>query len=292
MKLSRMRDWLHALRPRLRAPQGGRRRPHAVVPTRWPPPRRHVSELLWGDGYLFPGGDAEILRLAAPMRLGPDHACLLLGGGLAGPARALATTGATVTQMVGDPSLATDGSTLVWPPDGPDVASRRFDRVLALEPFGMAEADREAAIAFLEAAIVPVGQVVLTEWVADSPAEPELADWTRLEGRAPPVAAAEDVSRSLRRAGFAVPPPADLSAHHAGLIRAGWNRAMASLPRTPLPDAEAAALLEEEERWRARLALLASGRWRLLCWHGMGKAHVGPLAGDCAGLTAATRPPR
>jgi len=287
-----MRDWLDALRPCFRASRDGRKRPRAVAPTRWPPPRRHVSELLWGNGYLFPGGDAEILRLAAPMRLGPGHSCLLLGGGLAGPARALATTGATVTRMVSDPALATDESALVWPPNDPEVASMRFDRVLALEPFGMGDADREGAIAFLAATIVPVGQVVLTEWVADGPTETELAEWVRLEGRARPAAAPEDVSRALRRVGFAVPAPADLSAHHAGLIREGWNRAMASLPRAPLPEAEAAALLEEEERWRARLALLASGRWRLLCWHGMGKAHVGPLASVCAGLTAATRPPR
>src|SRR4051812_4499997 len=57
----------------------------------WPSARIGTVEMLWGEGFLFPGGAAETLRLAKPMGLSAASSLLLLGAGSGGPARSIAT---------------------------------------------------------------------------------------------------------------------------------------------------------------------------------------------------------
>jgi hypothetical protein len=57
----------------------------------WPSARISVAEALWGEGFLFPGGEAETLRLAKPLGLSEASSLLLLGAGTGGPARSIAT---------------------------------------------------------------------------------------------------------------------------------------------------------------------------------------------------------
>ena len=52
------------------------------------PARQWPGEIVWGKGFLAPGGAAEILRLLAPLRLAPGAPCLFVNTGLAGPTAA------------------------------------------------------------------------------------------------------------------------------------------------------------------------------------------------------------
>jgi hypothetical protein len=73
----------------------------------WPPARITVAESLWGEGFLFPGGEDETLRLVKPLGLSPKASLLLLGAGSGGPARAIAAKlGVWVTAFEADPDLA------------------------------------------------------------------------------------------------------------------------------------------------------------------------------------------
>ena len=47
----------------------------------WPSARIGVAEALWGQGFLFPGGGAEVLRLTAPLGLSAASSLLLIGAG-------------------------------------------------------------------------------------------------------------------------------------------------------------------------------------------------------------------
>src|SRR5690242_14528675 len=58
----------------------------------WPSARIAVAETLWGEGFLFPGGAEEILRLAKPLGLSPASSLLLLGAGSGGPPCCIANT--------------------------------------------------------------------------------------------------------------------------------------------------------------------------------------------------------
>jgi len=255
----------------------------AAHASHWPAGRIMMAERLWGAGFLAPGGAAEVARLAAPLRLCGQTRCLLVGEMLSGPAHALEMTGAPVSTYVDDPALAARAGAREWSALAPDFGLARYDRALALEPFAVAGAARSGLVLdALARAVAPIGQLMLTALAA---AEGE-------DAVGPEVLAAElPVTQALRRHGFGVRGVTDLSAAHVDLVRAGWAAAMAALPRVRLPEEEAQALVAEEARWRTRLALLASGRARLLCWHAVGKAFTALDAAE-AGLTRGGSAPR
>src|ERR1700687_3551744 len=51
----------------------------------WPSARISVAEALWGEGFLFPGGGAEMLRLATPLGLSAASRLLLVRSCRGGP---------------------------------------------------------------------------------------------------------------------------------------------------------------------------------------------------------------
>ncbi|HET6196892.1 MAG TPA: phosphoethanolamine methyltransferase, partial [Acetobacteraceae bacterium] len=53
----------------------------------WPSARIGIAESLWGEGFLFPGGGAEVLRLAKPLGLTEASSLLLVGAGTGGAPR-------------------------------------------------------------------------------------------------------------------------------------------------------------------------------------------------------------
>ena len=64
----------------------------------WPSARISVAEALWGEGFLFPGGADEVLRLAKPLGLSAASSLLLIGAGSGGaPRRIAAEFGVWVT---------------------------------------------------------------------------------------------------------------------------------------------------------------------------------------------------
>jgi hypothetical protein len=263
--------------------------PAAMAHTsRWPAARIAMAERLWGVGFLAPGGAEAVARLAGPLRLCGETRCLLVGEMLSGPAHALEGSGAPVSMFVDDPLLAARAGAREWTALGPDFGVARYDRALALEPFTAAGADRSGMVLdALARAVAPIGQLMLTALVTMEGAEAGEGAET-----GPLVLPTEaPVTLALRRHGFGLRSVTDLSAAHMELVRADWSAAMAALPRARLPEEEARALLAEEARWRARLALLSGGQARLLCWHAVGKAFTALDSAE-AGLTGRGLAPR
>src|SRR6187402_3061584 len=52
----------------------------------WSAPRLAMVHLLWGEGYVFPGGEIETLRLARPLGVSAATSLLVIGSGSGGPA--------------------------------------------------------------------------------------------------------------------------------------------------------------------------------------------------------------
>src|SRR4051794_16862170 len=57
----------------------------------WSADRLATTDGLWGDGYQFPGGEIETLRLAKPLGLSAASSLLMLGVGAGGAACSVAT---------------------------------------------------------------------------------------------------------------------------------------------------------------------------------------------------------
>ena len=185
----------------------------------WPSARIGVAEALWGEGFLFPGGGAEVLRLAKPLGLTAASSLMLIGAGSGGPPRCIAGEfGVWVTGYEANPrlvELANERSQRAglgrraqvepWDPLAPKFPRHYFHHGIAIE---RAARRRAGAAAGRHAqALKPGGQLVLLEAVADlplDPADPMVATWARLDHRpadAPSELAITDAGTSrFRRA--------------------------------------------------------------------------------------------
>ncbi len=251
---------------------------------RWSPARIAVVESLWGEGFLFPGGEEETLRLANPLGLSTAASLLLLGAGSGGPVRSIASRlGVWVTGFESDPdlaSLAIERSTCsglgrraqieMWCPGRPSFRPAYYHHALVLEPLrGSAP---EPVLAAVAEALRPNGQIVLVDMVTGrdtDPDDPMLAAWARLERRPGDLHSETTVTRTLSRLGFDVRVREDLSSRHASLVLRGWQRAVRRISEERPPLAEAALLIAEAELWLLRLRLLRTGHLRVVRWHAM-----------------------
>jgi hypothetical protein len=264
----------------------------APVPkTPWPPARLAVADRLWGEGFGFPGGEAEGLRLTRSLGLSPATSLLLVGGGGGGAACAVAREfGAWVAAHEKDAELVTAGKGLItrsqlgrkvsmaqWEPDQPAFEVRKYHHCVAFEP--LAGQHVELILDGLARTLKPAGQLVMTDLVASAPLDPadrQVARWAKLERRDPgrlmPPAA---VTRLLGRVHLDVRIAEDVSERHVEQMVEGWRALVRDLA-VHRPDPVAAAwLVAEAELWLLRARLIREGRLRLMRWQAISQARSG-----------------
>ena len=178
----------------------------------WPSARIGVAEALWGEGFLFPGGGAEVLRLTAPLGLSAASSLLLIGAGSGGPSRCIAAefgvwvTGYEANKRLVD--LANERSERagmgrraqveIWDTLKPKFPRRYFHHGMAIETLHGAKPDKVLTAVAL--ALKPGAQFVLLEMVADTPldpADPIVATWARLDHRSADVPSEPEITNVL-----------------------------------------------------------------------------------------------
>ena len=253
----------------------------------WNRDRLDVVDALWGEGFQFPGGEHETLRLAKPLGLSAASSLLLLGAGAGGPACVIAAKlGVWVSGFESDPALidAAQGRIArsklgrraqvdAWTPAEPDLARHFYHHAMALEPLrGNAPEPTLSAIA---AAIKPGGQLTMVEAVADTPldlADPDVIRWGILEGRDPAALPTEvAITRVLGRLGFDVRIAEDISRRHMDQALLGWRTQVRELEEVRPSRRHASVIVREAELWLVRTRLMRTGRLRLLRWHAIGR---------------------
>ncbi len=253
---------------------------------RWSSGRLKITDALWGDGYLIPGGEIELLRLAKPLGLSAAASLLLLGAGSGGAACSLVTAlGVWVNGFEADADLVDASTEHVaranmtkraridrWDPAQPSFARHYYHHALVLEP--LLGHPPEGVMASISEALKPGGQLMMTELVADAPLSPTdalVAQWARLEGRDPKALPTEiAITRVLGRQGYDVRIVEDVSQRfmHQGIM--GWRRMVRAL-QDDKPDRQKARLVvHEAEIWLIKLRLFREGRLRLVRWHAIG----------------------
>lgn len=259
----------------------------AVRPLSWSRDRLDVSDALWGEGYQFPGGEIETLRLAKPLGLSAASSLLLLGAGGGGPACSIATKlGVWVSGFETDPGLIDAAQTRigraklgkraqvdVWNPAEPELTRHFYHHGLALEP--LRGSMPEPTLAAISAAIKPGGQLMMIETVADAPldpSDPDIARWAMLEGRDPTALATEvAITRVLGRLGFDVRVVEDISRRHMDQAMLGWRTQVRDIEDVRPSRRQAALIVGEAELWLVRMRLFRAGRLRLVRWHAIGR---------------------
>ncbi|MGH7152428.1 MAG: hypothetical protein ACREF3_00765 [Acetobacteraceae bacterium] len=256
--------------------------PVSGAATLWPAARVSLAAKLWGEGFIGPGGEAEVLRLAAPLGLSEASSLLLLGCGAGGPARCIsAYFGAWVSGFEADAGLAAAGADLcgnaglgrhpqvaAWHGVVPEINRRSCHHALALE--AMRGSAPESLFGALALALRHGAQVTLVETVAApeaDPDDPEIAAWSRLDGRITPVPREAVITNVLSRLGFEVRVVENISARHVTQATHAWVSAVRVLQAIKLSSDEVGALHQEAELWDMRLGLMRADRIRLMRWH-------------------------
>ena len=270
--------------PADRTPEGAE--PNKLPESLWQEDRLAVTDALWGDGYLIPGGEMELLRLAKPLGLSAAASLLLLGAGAGGAACSLVTAlGVWVNGFEVDPDLVNVATQFLaarnmgkraridaWNPADPSFRHNYYHHALALEP--LLGHLPEAILAAISIALKPGGQLMMTELVADAPLNPHdalVAQWARLERRDPQALPTEiAITRVLGRQGYDVRIVEDVSQRfmHQGIV--GWRRLVRSLQDEKPSRQRARIVVHEAEMWLVRLRLFREGRLRLVRWHAIG----------------------
>lgn len=221
------------------------------------------SDALWGEGFLWPGGEAEIMRLAAPLGLSAAHSLLLAGRGAGGPARAIAgNLGVWVSAYELDPalvevarrriqragaSLAKRAKLEAWAP-ALGLPARGFHHAMLLDV--LEAGDPVAMLAATLPAVKPGGQVVIVQ---------------SLDG-ARGDALGRTIEAVLAAHGCDTRIVENESNHHARLVLAAWRGMVRRMHANRPPPAEAARLVEEAARWLYRLRDIREGRMRVMRW--------------------------
>ena len=249
----------------------------------WPSARIGVAEALWGQGFLFPGGGAEVLRLATPLGLSAASSLLLIGAGSGGPPRCIAAEfGVWVTGYEANPrlvDLANERSERaglgrraqveIWDTLAPKFPRRYFHHGMAIEPLHGAKP--EQVLAAVALALKPERSSCCWRWSPIpplDPADPMVATWARLDHRSADVPSELEITnvlgapqvRCADRRGRVASSHAERDAGMAHRGARRWPGARPALRQIGM-------VVHEAELWLARFRLMRDGKLRLVRWH-------------------------
>lgn len=255
-------------------------------PLTWTRDRLATTDALWGDGYQFPGGEIETLRLAKPLGLSKACSLLLIGAGGGGAACSLAVQlGAWVSGFEADPALVAAAVDRIahrnltkraqieaWDPTAPHFREHFYHHGLLLEALRGSQPER--TLSSIARALKPSGHLMMLDLVANKPldpANPLVAAWAHLERRDPAALPSEiGITRILGRLGFDVRVAEDVSDRHSHQALMGWRSTVRTMEDSPPTRREAMRCIQEAELWLLRLRLLQAGSLRLMRWHAIG----------------------
>ncbi len=251
----------------------------AAMPGAWTADRVAIAESLWGEGFLSPGGSAEVMRLAVPLGATAASTLLLVGLGAGGPPRVLATgVGAWISGYDTDPGLVHLARARINR-EGPALAKRASvaqwtDKVAAGKPHtchhavmldGLRGPDPTQMLAGVASMIRPGGQLAMMELVAET-SDPAIDAWRALERRRAPLPREADITACLAGLGLETRVVEDQSPRHMHQTLRGWQTLVHVLDHARPTAAQAAPLVMEAEIWLRRLRLIEAGQVRMMRW--------------------------
>jgi SAM-dependent methyltransferase len=248
------------------------------LPDTWSAGRVKVSELIWSDGFSFPGGSEHVLKLVKPMGLTKEKTMLDLNSGLGGAARVIAKAfGTYVTGMDASQTLAQAGmaaseraglakkAVIEWfDPLTVILPQRKYDAIFARLVFLPLE-QKKRLIAQVEQALKPGGQLMFLEFALGSAnaKSPALDAWLKGEDHPPHPITIDAYSEELKALKMDVRVAEDMTAEFRSLVLEGWARLTSALkPKSLAPD-EAQGLAHEVELWSRRIAAFDTGDLRV-----------------------------
>lgn len=251
---------------------------------KWSAERIKVAELIWGDGFTFPGGADHVLQMVKPMTLTSAKSMLDIGCGLGGATRAIAKTfGTWVVGMEASPALAAAGkqysemaglakkapiqhfdpSTVEFPP-------KKYDAVCLRNVFSSLT-DKHRLLEQVEKALRPGGSILVSDFAIGKPgaSSSALSTWIAAEDHPQQLCMLEDFKREFDGLKLDTRVAEDMTAEFRGIVVQGWANLADILQGKQVEPGEAAALAKEIKLWQLRLAALDSGDLRVVRLFGL-----------------------
>ncbi len=255
-----------------------------VTEIAWKPDRIKVANLIWGEGYCGPGGPQHVVDLSKLLGLTPDMSVLIVGGGLGGPARALAGNfGCYVTAYEESAELAAAGTELSvgaglgrkapiehFDFENIEPFTRKFDAAVAKESL-LTIKNKSGVLREIFASLKPQQLVLITDYVLEdstSADDPEVAEWLKAEKTKCHLLRNEAMIGLIERAGFLVRVKEDQSESYRSLIAESWSESGQIIQQLSQEAEENQSLiqtlLDEATRWARLSHLLEGNKLRLM----------------------------
>ncbi|MDF1720179.1 MAG: methyltransferase domain-containing protein [Minwuia sp.] len=251
----------------------------------WPHDRVKLVQRLFGDGLVWPGGEAMVERMLRPLEqdmdvdLDKDSRIVELGAGLGGiGARLSMQSGATVTAFDDRVGLIDHGVAWVEKSGASvrldrrelhDTGLRRgfADAVIARDSF-MAVRRKKHLFDHIFHILKPTGKLVYTDLflTGDDPECPEVAVWSAMEPRPMHLMNPQAARDMLYDIGFAMPDFVDITDAYLAGIREAFGQ-VGTILQEAGSDAPTLQplLVAEAEYWTRRSTLMESGEVRAFC---------------------------
>jgi SAM-dependent methyltransferase len=242
----------------------------------WPATRREIAELVWGDGFVVPGGEETITDLVQAFGLDSSSNMLEIGAGAGGSTRAIATKfGAYVAGFDLEPELCAAAMDQAKVHSLDQKAAVRF---LDLEKFEFKSEFYAAALihdslyripdknAFLQkvmASLKPKGQLVIVDlFFPDDAAASEMDRWRDGERSEAYGWQIEEAQAVLGKHSIEVRGTSDDSDAYCAKIRDTWQEFVKRVDDRSVPDELILPMVDEAEFWARRVAAIQTGDLR------------------------------
>ncbi len=259
---------------------------NSAVPDPWSKSRIKVAEMIWGDGFNFPGSADHVVELVKPFGLTKEKSLLDLGCGLGGGTRAIAKEfGTWVEGMEQSPALARAGmemsekaglgkkaTVVAYDPANVHFTPRRYEAAFARMVLWQL-ADKKRLLGEIDKGLKPQGQLTFIDYVIKPGAAGAegLGAWLKAEHCANMPCTLTEVSKMLEALKIDIRIAEDMTGEFRRLVTEGWAKAVEILSAgaSGLAPEEAQALVREAEMWRMRISLLDSGTLQVARFFGI-----------------------
>ena len=244
-----------------------------ATPGRWPEARLRLFQMVFGTGFVEPGGTQAVLESIGALGLDGTTNFLDIGASLCGSARAITTSfGAYVTAMDLDADLVAAGLSQIR-----DVhLDKKVDvSILDLEHSGFRENrnagtmirntltyyyDKLALIDACAVSIKPGGQLLIEDrFLSYQSDTAPFEQWHAGEGVEIFPTDLEKLGRDLVELGLAVRSTNDITMAYMSSLLGAWGDFTTHIEQHGISPDLAGKVMEEAERWARRLTVLRSG---------------------------------
>jgi len=265
----------------------GRKRPVAnasiavnEVPKRedlgeWSELRLQVLKQLWGEGFIYPGGAKQAVRLVKPMSLDPTKTVLDLTAGLGGGTRAMSEAfGLWISGMEPDRILAGKAHELSvvagmekkapithFEFESLDLPTGRYDGVLIRDRFWSFK-DKEQILRKVDSSLKSKGGLILTDLVlkdfASSSSE-AVQGWMEAEGEGCSPWTMDEYREMFSDVRMEARIMKEETEEYRNLILKGWSDFVDNLATEELDRDFVDMLMEEAKSWQRLVRALETG---------------------------------